>query len=331
MRSKAELYCIQQSQSISFSDEISSLKRDKSVGNECCILSLSPFLDSRGILCLESRISYLTHLSISSKLIILDVKDRFSVLLIKHFHTKFFHASQETVLNEICQCYWRVGLRRALKKIVSKCTICKFLRAKPSQPRMNPLHDTRLGYRLRVFHHCGMDYFGPLVVKVERKLEKRWGVISTCMSSRAVYLELAKSLTTDSAIMALRHFAGRRGSPAIIYCDNGKNLKGMSRELAAALRLLDCNSIKHEAEKLKICWKFNPPAAPHMGGAYEKLLDFVKTSLRFVLKNRNPSEGVLHTLLVEAEHSVNSRPLIHVSCDPRDGALWAKSTFVFRK
>ena len=172
LRSKAELYCIQQSQPISFSDEISCLKRDKSVDNDSNILSLSPFLDSRGILCLESRISYLTHLSISSKPIILYAKDRFSVLLIKHFHTKFFHASHETVLNEIRQRYWMVGFRRAVKKIVSKCTICKFLRTKPSQPRMASLPDAHLGYRLRVFHHCGMDYFGPLVDKVERKLEK---------------------------------------------------------------------------------------------------------------------------------------------------------------
>ena len=57
LRSKAEFYCIQRSQSISFSDEISSFKRDNSVGNESRILSLSPFLDSRGIPCLESRIS----------------------------------------------------------------------------------------------------------------------------------------------------------------------------------------------------------------------------------------------------------------------------------
>ena len=106
----------------------------------------------------------------------------------------------------------------------------------------------------------------------------------------------------------------------VIYCNNGKNLKGMSREHYAALRLLGCNSIKHEAEKLKICCKFNPPSAPHVVGAFrEKLIDSVKTFFRFVLKNRHPSEKVLHTLLVEAEHSINSRPLIHVSCDPRDG------------
>ena len=56
-----------------------------------------------------------------------------------------------------------------------------------------------------------------------------------------------------------------------------------------------------------------------MGRSWEKLIDSVKTSLRFVQKNPHPSEEVLHTLLVEAEHSVNFRPLIHVSCDPRDG------------
>ena len=294
--SEAELYCIKLSQLISFSDEVSNLSHGKSISNESRVLSLSPFLDSRGILCIESRLSYFTHLSLSSKPIILDAKNRLTILQIKNYHEKFFHASHETVLNELRQKFWIVGLRRALKKIVSKCTICRYLRSNPSQPRMAPLPDARLGYRMKIFYHCGMDYFGPFYVKVARRIEKRWGVIFTCMSSRAIHLEKTNSLTTSSAIMALRRFAGRRGSPSIIYCDNAKNLKGISKELLSALRKLDLSSIGAEAEKLKICWKFNPPAAPHMGGAWERLIHSVKTSLRYVLKKTATQKMKSYTL-----------------------------------
>ena len=104
---------------------------------------------------------------------------------------------------------------------------------------MSALPEARLAYRMKPFTHCGLDYFGPFRVKIGRRIEKRWGVIFTCMSIRAIHVEIANSLTTDSAIMFLRRFAGRRGTPAIIYSDNGKNLKGMNRELFAALRSLD--------------------------------------------------------------------------------------------
>ena len=128
--------------------------------------------------------------------------------------------------------------------------------------------------------------------------------------------------------MALRRFSSRRGTPTIAYSDNGKNFKGLNKKLASALHYLDYNSIIEEAAKLKIEWKFNPPTASHMGGAWEKLIHSVKTALRSVIKDRNPNEEVLHTLLLEIEHSVNSRPLTHVLCDAGDGGALTSNHFL---
>ena len=72
----------------------------------------------------------------------------------------------------------------------------------------------------------------------------------------------------------------------------------MNRELSAALRSLDHLAISDKAAELKIRWKFNPPTALHMEGAWEKLIRSVKTALTWVLKNRNLKEEVLHTFLV---------------------------------
>ena len=65
-------------------------------------------------------------------------------------------------------------------------------------------------------------------------------------------------------------------------------------------------------------WKFIPPASPHMGGAWERLIRSVKTALATTLKERAPREETLLTMLAEAEYTVNSRPLTYVSVDPRD-------------
>jgi len=163
-----------------------------------------------------------------------------------------------------------------------------------------------------------MDYFGPLSVTIGRRHEKRYGVLFTCLSTRAVHIEIAASLSTDSTIMAIRRMIGRRGCPQQLHSDNGTNLRGADTELRKALMELDQQRITQEMTSRGIDWKFIPPSAPHMGGAWERLVRSVKVALGSTLNERSPKEEVLQTLFVEAEYIVNSRPLTHVSLDPDD-------------
>lgn len=157
-----------------------------------------------------------------------------------------------------------------------------------------------------------------MTVKIGRRVEKRWGALFTCLTTRAIHIELVNTLTTDSTIMALKRFISRRGSPQIIYSDNATNFKGASKELKDAVHSLDKNEFNIFSRQRKIEWKFNPPCAPNMGGAWERLIRSVKNAMTVVLKNQNPKEEVLLTTLIEIEHAINSRPLTHVSVDPRD-------------
>ena len=187
-----------------------------------------------------------------------------------------------------------------------------------NQPLMASLPKERLALCEPPFTHTGLDYFGPTNVKRGRVTEKRWGCIFTCLTTRAVHLELAGNLTTHSFIMALRRFRGRRGNPKSIRSDNGSNFVGAERELAEALRLLNQEQIVSKLAQEGITWYFNPTSAPHMGGIFESMVKQVKRAMKTVINNQVLPEQILHTVLVETEAIINSRPLVSVSDDLND-------------
>uniref|UniRef100_A0A2A4IU87 Integrase catalytic domain-containing protein n=1 Tax=Heliothis virescens TaxID=7102 RepID=A0A2A4IU87_HELVI len=108
--------------------------------------------------------------------------------------------------------------------------------------------------------------------------------------------------------------------PRVVYSDNGTNFVGASKELRDSVATLQPDIIG-EAAKLGLQWKFIPPGAPHMGGAWERLVRSIKVALDATLNERHPKEEELHTLLLEAEHIVNSRPLTHLAEDWQEEAL----------
>ena len=67
-----------------------------------------------------------------------------------------------------------------------------------------------------------------------------------------------------------------------------------------------------------MAWKYNPPSSPHMGGAWERLVHSVKTTMKAILKNGTVDDFTLMTVFTEAESIVNSRPLTTVSDDIND-------------
>ena len=163
------------------------------------------------------------------------------------------------------------------------------------------------------FTYCGVDYFGPFMIKGRKEL-KRYGVLITCMSSRAIHLETATILETDVFINALRRFLSRRGPVRQLRSDQGTNFVGARRELREALEEMDHSKIKEELLKSQCDWidfKMNVPAASHMGGVWERQIKTVRAVLSSILVSNATQldDESLRTLMCEAESIVNSRPL----------------------
>ncbi|GBP58715.1 hypothetical protein EVAR_35493_1 [Eumeta japonica] len=266
-------------------------------------------IDENGVLRLKGRIKAAKDVSFTlNRPTVLSGDSSIAKLIIKHYHVRFNHGNHNTVMNEIRQRYYVTSLRSKLRKIAYECQWCRINTSLPKMPSAEgDLPPERLRHHQPPFTCTGVDYFGPMSVTIGRRHEKRYGSLFTCLTTRAVHIELAESLSSDSIILALRRFIARRGTPRVMYSDHGTNFVGAIKELMNMQEVHE--KMKKEADVRTITWKFIPPGAPNMGGAWERLVRSVKTALAATLRERNPREEVLHTLLLEAEQIVNSRPL----------------------
>ena len=87
-------------------------------------------------------------------------------------------------------------------------------------PQMGSLHTSRVAVFRPPFSFVGLDYFGPVLITIGRRHEKRWVALFTCLTIRAIYLELVSSLSGNSCMMALDSLVARRGTPVRIHSDN---------------------------------------------------------------------------------------------------------------
>ncbi|XP_062563680.1 uncharacterized protein LOC134226732 [Armigeres subalbatus] len=117
--------------------------------------------------------------------------------------------------------------------------------------------------------------------------------------------------------MAMRRFVARRGPPREVYSDNGTCFQGASKELKLQQSTTEALMTTFTSTQTK--WYFIPPGAPHMGGAWERLVQSVKRAIGAVADSpRKPDDETLETILVEAEFIINSRPLTYIPLESAD-------------
>ena len=168
------------------------------------------------------------------------------------------------------------------------------------------------------FTSVGVDYFGPFQVRRGRSLVKRYGVIFTCLAIRAVDLEVAHCLDTDSFLLALQRFIARRGQVKEIFSDNGTNFTSGERELRDAISYWNKEKIHNSLLQKNIKWSFNLPYGSHFGGIWERCIRTVRKILQALLREQIIDDERLLTLMCEVESIMNGGSITTVSGDPND-------------
>ena len=255
---KAETFIVKEIQKQHYATELKQLAT-KNVARTSKLLKLDPFID-KGIIRVGGRLQE-ANLSYDAKHPILLPKDsHISKIIVEDIHKRVGHLGKTAILAVLRKKYWIIGASALIKGIIYRCVVCRKFQRKSAQQKMANLPYERLIPNDPPFTRSGMDFFGPFEIKKGRTGLKRYGVIFTCMSIRAVHLEVAHSLDTDSCINAIRRFIARRGPVRYIISDNGTNLVGADKQLRTEIENWNVAHINDFCTKRGIHWRFNPPA-----------------------------------------------------------------------
>lgn len=309
-RKEAELFIIKLAQKEAFSSEIKGIKQGKDVKPKDKVNKLhklNPFVDEHGVLRVGGRLTRsVLHPHVKHPAIVPN-KSHVSSLLIKHYHEKVHHQGRGITANELrSNGIWITGCSSAVASHIYKCTTCRKYRRNTQDPKMADLPEERMEMT-PPFTYCGIDCFGPFYVKEARKELKKYGLIFTCMCSRAIHIEMLDDLTTDAFINALRIFIAIRGHVRQLRCDQGTNFVGARGEFMNAMKRLNPEQLKEYGCEFIM----NFPSSSHMGGVWERQIRTIRSVLTTILDQsaKRLDSASLRTFLYEVMAIINSRPL----------------------
>ncbi|XP_060868578.1 uncharacterized protein LOC132943558 [Metopolophium dirhodum] len=318
----------------SFSDEFDKTG-NYSYANTSKLRKLSPFRDDHGIIRVGGRLNHAPIPYAQKHPILLPRSHRLTNLLIDDFHKEHKHPGATTLQTIIAQQYWIISGRQVIRSRLRLCIACYKTRPRNPQPFMGDMPKYRL-QQIKPFMTTGVDYAGPIILKsstTRRTVPSQAYIcLFVCMTTKALHLEVASDLSSETFLMAFCRFISRRGPIEQIHSDCGTNFKGAANLLQPVDQFTHSKEYQNQCQAYltarNISWHFNPPSAPHFGGLWEAGVKSVKTLLYRILGLQRLTYEELSTLLSRIEATLNSRPLGALSSDPSEFKALTPSHFL---
>ena len=167
------------------------------------------------------------------------------------------------------------------------------------------------------FTYVAVDHSGAIYLKENSYDPQILGyiVIFSCLSTRAVHLELSLGLNCDLFMEALSRCMSTRGQIKSLFSDSHKTFICADKELKCLFDLVDREEAITRTAGLGITWTFATPEAPWTRAGVERMMRTTKEGLRKVLRKTSLSSWSFYTVMKEVERCINDRPLTTVDND----------------
>ena len=188
--SNAKTFLLLASQKESFQNEIRSLSNKRFIASKSRLRNLKPFLDADNCLRAEGRLHKSPFDYCLKHPIILDGHNRIIQLFIEFVHSSNGHTRLKQTQHILQLEYWILSAGSVIKKIIRRCFDCRRQSAFAEFPEMSDLPIYRFPIEQPFpFQQTGLDVFGPFASKTtSHSYNKRYGLILTCLTTRAVHL-----------------------------------------------------------------------------------------------------------------------------------------------
>ncbi|KHJ93252.1 integrase core domain protein [Oesophagostomum dentatum] len=273
--------------------------------------------DKDGIIRHHSRLQNASIPMDAKSPIFLPTSDDLTKLVLRDIHENNAHCGKDHTLTISRERFWIPRPSSAFKTALGKCTICKRWQGLPfGAPQMPPLPLDRVT-ATKPFGNTACDFIGPFDSKSG---ETMFICLYTCLTTRAVHLELVENLSAGAFLNSFIRFCSRRGVPNMMCSDCGTNFKSASKliDLMFENDEVSGNSLMGYCAIKGIKWIFNPPASPWMGGVWERLVGSVKKCLRKSIGRKKLSFIDMNTALIRIEAIINTRPITKLNSSVLD-------------
>ncbi|GBP42203.1 hypothetical protein EVAR_25830_1 [Eumeta japonica] len=213
----------------------------------------------------------------------IDDNHPYNRLYVKATHEHLHHGGVEITANEVRQYLWKLRLRNAVYAVIKSCMPCRIRRTTPTEPKIRNLPKARLAYHQRPFTYVGSTISGRM---------KSSGLPHHRQHHTRFAAHDGQTRGAERNLVQPRHQPPRSRGRTTTSSSRGNSSRGVYTPYSG---------------------HFIPPGAPFIGGAWEGMVQSTKRALDATLRERHPTEEVLTTLSLEAEYTVNSRPIPHVS------------------
>lgn len=328
-RQCAKIHLLRVMQKQRFSDEISYLLDPRNKQIPDLVANLNLFFDKFGILRSDGRMGKVTEFDYDLINPILLAKDHhLTTLIIEDCHNKCQHLGIRATLERVRLAgFWIPKARQAVKNVISPCFMCKrFNSLAFKYPKVTNLPKHRVNM-IKPFRHVGIDYTGAVKVREKQGDEPSdmYILIFTCLTIRAIHIELVSSMNVSQLILAFIRFTNIYGIPSHLYSDNAKSFIAGGDILKEVFR---ASEFQERFSKYNIKHVRIPSYSAWVGSTWERMIRVIKSCLHKVVGRSVIDYFKLLTVLSDVVNAVNCRPLTYRCADDAGLEIISPNCFI---